>query len=188
MPRSDSTAATALPPITRRTLFASFLKMGLLGFGGVLPLARQVLVVERRWFDDRAFAELIGMCQVLPGPNVVNLSVVIGSRTHGPLCALIALTGLLFVPVGLMLAIAYFYASVAQDPLTRNAIAGASAAAAGLILGTGVRLLLQTRPPLRGLFTGAAAFVAVGVLHWPLFFVIVALIVVAIGAEWIARR
>jgi len=188
MTRSDSNGATALPPISRATLFASFLKMGLLGFGGVLPLARQVLVVERRWFDDRAFAELIGMCQVLPGPNFVNLSVVIGSRTHGPLGALIALTGLLFVPVGLMLAIAYFYAAVAQDPLTRNAIAGASAAAAGLILGTGLRLLLQTRPPLRGLLTGAAAFVAVGVLHWPLFFVIIALIVVAIGAEWLARR
>jgi chromate transporter len=188
MSASDSAASTDLPPISRRALFASFLRMGLLGFGGVLPLARQVLVVERRWLDDRAFAELIGMCQVLPGPNVVNLSVVIGSRTHGPLGALIALTGLLFLPVALMLAIAYFYASVAHDPLTRNAIAGASAAAAGLILGTGLRLLRQTRPPLRGLVSGAAAFVGVGVLHWPLFYVIVALIVVAVGAEWMARR
>lgn len=187
--RASETAATpALPPISRSMLFASFLRMGLLGFGGVLPLARQVLVVERRWLDDRAFAEVIGLCQVLPGPNVVNLSVVIGSRTHGPLGALIALSGLLFVPVGLMLAIAYFYASIAQEPLTRNAIAGASAAAAGLILGTGVRLLLQTRPPLRGLLTGAAAFVAVGVLHWPLLWVILVLIVVAVAAEWRARR
>ncbi|HEY6894967.1 MAG TPA: chromate transporter, partial [Rhodanobacteraceae bacterium] len=120
MSASDCVASTDLPPISRGALFASFLRMGLLGFGGVLPLARQVLVVERRWLDDRAFAELIGMCQVLPGPNVVNLSVVIGSRTHGPLGALIALTALLFVPVALMLAIAYFYASVAHDPLTRN--------------------------------------------------------------------
>ena len=188
MNASDSAAAHALPPISRAALFASFLKMGLLGFGGVLPLARQVLVVERRWFDDRAFAELIGMCQVLPGPNVVNLSVVIGSRTHGPLGALIALTGLLFVPVVVMLAIAYFYAAIAHDPLTRSAIAAASAAAAGLILGTGLRLLMQTRPPLRGLLTGGAAFVAVGVLHWPLFWVILVLVVVAIGAEWSARR
>jgi chromate transporter len=177
-----------LPPITRRALFASFLKMGLLGFGGVLPWARRVIVDERRWLGDREFAELIGLCQVLPGPNVVNLSVIIGARTHGAIGSLIAVTGILLVPVGLMLVIATFYAAVAHDPLMRNAIAGASAAAAGLILGTAVRLLRHARPPLRGMVTGAAAFVAVGVLQWPLVWVIVVLIVAGIGAEWLARR
>jgi len=188
MPASKLVAAPALPPITRSALFASFLKMGLLGFGGVLPWARRVIVDERRWLSDRDFAELIGLCQVLPGPNVVNLSVIIGARAHGPIGALIAVTGILLVPVGLMLLIAISYASVAQDPLTRNAIAGASAAAAGLILGTALRLLLQTRPPLRGLLTGGAAFIAVGVLQWPLLRVIVVLIVVGVVAEWSARR
>jgi chromate transporter len=173
-----------LAAISRRTLFASFLKMGLLGFGGVLPWARRVIVDERRWLDDREFAELIGLCQVLPGPNVVNLAVIIGSRSQGPMGSLIAVTGILFVPVGLMLLIATFYASVAHEPVARNAIAGASAAAAGLILGTAVRLLLQTRPALRGLLTGAAAFVAVGVLQWPLLWVIVVVIVVGVAAEW----
>jgi chromate transporter len=174
--------------ISRGTLFASFLKMGLLGFGGVLPWARRVIVDERRWLDDREFAELIGLCQVLPGPNVVNLAVIIGSRSNGPLGSLIAVSGILFVPVGLMLLIATFYASVAHEPVVRSAIAGASAAAAGLILGTGVRLLLQTRPPLRGLLTGAVAFVAVGVLQWPLLWVIVVLIVVGVAAEMRASR
>ena len=173
-----------LASITRTTLFTSFLKMGLLGFGGVLPWARRVVVDERRWLDDREFAELIGLCQVLPGPNVVNLAVIIGSRSHGPLGSLIAVSGILFVPVGLMLLIATFYASVSHEPVARNAIAGASAAAAGLILGTGVRLLLQTRPPLRGLLTGAAAFIAVGVLQWPLLWVIIALIAAGVAAEW----
>jgi chromate transporter len=93
--------------------------------------------------------------------------------------------GILFVPVGVMLLIAMFYASVAHEPLARNAIAGASAAAAGLIIGTGMRLLLQTRPPLRGLLAGGAAFVAVGVLQWPLLSVIVVLIAVAVA---LARR
>jgi chromate transporter len=185
---SESAAASALPPISRTALFASFLKMGLLGFGGVLPWARRVMVDERRWLSDREFAELIGLCQVLPGPNVVNLSIVFGARTHGPAGAVIAISALLFVPVGLMLLIAWLYASVAQDPLTRNAIAGASAGAAGLILGTALRLLLQTRPPLRGLLTGAAAFVAVGVLQWPLLWVIPALIVAGVVAEWHATR
>lgn len=188
MPAPDPALPPTLARITRTTLFASFLKMGLLGFGGVLPWARRVIVDERHWLTDREFAELIGLCQVLPGPNVVNLSVIIGARTHGPAGSLIALGGMLFVPVGVMLLIATFYASVASEPLARDAIAGASAAAAGLILGTGVRLLLQARPPLRGLASGAAAFVAVGVLHWPLLWVLLVLIVVGVAAEWLASR
>lgn len=188
MSEPEPAAVSPLADVTRAELFASFLKMGLLGFGGVLPWARRVLVDERHWLGDREFAELIGLCQVLPGPNVVNLSVIIGARTHGPVGSLIALGGMLFVPVGVMLLIATFYASVASEPLARNAIAGASAAAAGLILGTGVRLLLQARPPLRGLASGAAAFVAVGVLQWPLLWVLLVLIVVGVAAEWLATR
>ncbi|HLX27047.1 MAG TPA: chromate transporter [Casimicrobiaceae bacterium] len=187
-----STPATAapspLPYISRGTLFGCFLKMGVLGFGGVLPWARRVIVDERRWLSGRDFAELIGLCQVLPGPNVVNLSVIIGARTHGPIGSLIALAGILFVPVCLMLAIAILYASVASDPLVRNAIAGASASAAGLIFGTGVRLMREARPPVRGLVVGGAAFVAVGILQWPLLPMIAVLIAIGIAAEWHARK
>lgn len=188
MPVPDPALPPSLAGITRGTLFASFLKMGLLGFGGVLPWARRVIVDERQWLTDREFAELIGLCQVLPGPNVVNLSVIIGARTHGPVGALIAVSGILLVPVAVVLAIATFYASVAHDPLAQNAIAGASAAAAGLILGTALRLVLQSRPPLRGLVVGAVAFVVVGVLQWPLLWVLLVLIVVAVAAEWRATR
>jgi chromate transporter len=184
----DDALASPLAGVSRTQIFTSFLKMGLLGFGGVLPWARRVLVDERRWLDDREFAELIGLCQVLPGPNVVNLSVIIGARAQGPIGSLIAVTGILFVPVGVMLAIAMSYASVAHEPLARNAIAAASAAAAGLIIGTGMRLLLQTRPPLRGLVIGGAAFVAVGVLQWPFLSVIVVLVVVAGALEGHAAR
>jgi Chromate transport protein ChrA len=184
----DPLESPLLARVSRRTLFASFLKMGLLGFGGVLPWARRVIVDERRWLGDRDFAELIGLCQVLPGPNVVNLSVIIGARTHGIAGSLIAVSGILLVPVGVMLLIAVFYASVANEPIVRNAIAGASAAAAGLIVGTALRLLLQTRPQVRGLLTGGAAFVAVGVLQWPLLWVILVLIVVGVAAEWRAAK
>ncbi len=184
----DDAVASPLAGVSRTQLFTSFLKMGLLGFGGVLPWARRVLVGERRWLGDREFAELIGVCQVVPGPNVVNLSVIIGARAQGPIGSLIAVTGILFVPVGVMLLIATFYASVAHEPLARNAIAAASAAAGGLIYGTGMRLLLQTRPPLRGLVIGGAAFVAVGVLRWPLLSVIVVLIVGAGALEGHAAR
>src|SRR5262245_46348116 len=126
--------------MTRANLFGGFLKIGLLGFGGVMPWARRVLVDERHWLAEREFAELIGMCQVLPGPNVVNLSVILGARWHGPVGALLALTGILFVPVLVVLLLATFYASVAHEPAARSAIAGASAAAAGMIIGTAIRL------------------------------------------------
>jgi chromate transporter len=185
---SPKPLAAPLANVSRTALFASFLKMGLLGFGGVLPWARRVLVDERGWLTDREFAELIGLCQVLPGPNVVNLAVIVGARTHGPLGSLLAVSAILFVPVGVVLLIATFYASVAHEALARAAIGGASAAAAGLILGTAIRLLLQARPPLRGWATGGAAFVAVGILQWPLLWVIVVLIAVAIIAEWHATR
>ena len=180
--------ASPLAAVGRMALFASFLKMGMLGFGGVLPWAKRVIVDERRWLDDREYAELIGLCQVLPGPNVVNLAVIVGARSRGASGSLLAVAGILFVPVGIVLLIATFYASIAQLTLAQDAIAGASAAAAGLILGTATRLMLQTRPPVRGLLTAAAAFVFVGVLQWPLLWVIAALVAVGVAAEWRASR
>jgi chromate transporter len=188
---SDATAAPpqqALAGVARGELFAAHLKIGLLGFGGVMPWARRVYVDERHWLTDRGFAELIGMCQVLPGPNVVNLAVIIGSRAQGPVGALLALTGILFVPVVVVLVLATFYASVAQHVWARNAIAAASAAGAGLILGTATRLVIQTRPPARGLVMGAASFVSIGVLQWPLLWVLPALVALAIAWEWRAAR
>ena len=98
-PASGLPEAEGLAHVSRGALFAASLKIGLLGFGGVMPWARRVFVDERQWLTDRGFAELIGMCQVLPGPNVVNLAVIIGSRAQGPVGSLIALTGILFVPV-----------------------------------------------------------------------------------------
>ena len=177
-----------LAGVGRADVLAAFLKIGLLGFGGVMPWARRVMVDERRWLTDREFAETVGMCQVLPGPNVVNLAVVVGSRAQGPAGALLALCGILFVPVVIVLVLAVFYAAVAQSPLARSAIGAGSAAGAGLILGTATRLLLSTRPPVRGLAMGTAAFVSIGVLHWPLLWVLPALVALAIALEWRAAR
>ena len=170
--------------MTRATLFGGFLKIGLLGFGGVMPWARRVLVDERRWLTEREFAELIGMCQVLPGPNVVNLAVILGARWHGAAGALLALTGILFVPVLVVLLLATFYASVAHDAVARRAIAGASAAAAGLIIGTAIRLTRGTRPPLHGIAIGVAVFVAVALFQAPLLWVLACAVPLAIALEW----
>ena len=174
--------------ITRATLFVAFLKIGLLGFGGVLPWARRVLVEERAWLTDREFAEMIGICQVLPGPNVVNLAVMLGARWQGVSGSLLALTGILFVPVMAVLILATFYASVAHVPVVRSAIAGASAAAAGLIIGTAIRLIAGLRPPLRSLLLAAAVFIAVGILQAPLLWVLAVALPAAIAVEWRMQR
>jgi chromate transporter len=183
-----SSAGREIPIPARGALLAGFLKIGLLGFGGVMPLARRVLVDERGWLTNQAFAELIGMCQVLPGPNVVNLAVIIGARYHGPLGALLALTGILFVPTIVVLLIAAFYASVAHEPAARLAVGAASAAAAGLILGTALRLAIHSRFVSRSIAIATLAFVGVAIMHWPLFWVIAVLIPVAIFLEWRAAR
>jgi chromate transporter len=179
---------TRPPPIARATLFTAFLKIGLLGFGGVMPWARRVLVEERAWLSDREFAEMIGMCQVLPGPNVVNLSVILGARWQGPVGSLLALTGILFVPVIAVIVLATFYASVAHAPMARTAIAAASAAAAGLIIGTAIRLTVGSRPPLRGIVLAIAVFIAVGVVQLPLLWVLAIAVPAAIAIEWRAAR
>src|SRR5437762_9204146 len=171
-------------PVSRATVFAAFLKIGMLGFGGVMPWARRVLVEERRWLNDREFAELIGMCQVLPGPNVVNLSVILGARWQGAVGSLLALTGILFVPVIAVIVLATFYASVAHSPIARSAIGGASAAAAGLIIGTAIRLIAGARLPLRAVLLAAAVFAAVGIAQAPLLWVLAVAVPLAIAVEW----
>jgi chromate transporter len=171
-------------PVSRGTLLAAFLKIGLLGFGGVMPWARRVLVEERAWLSDRDFAELLGMCQVLPGPNVVNLAVILGARWQGAVGSLLALTGILFVPVIAVIVLATFYASVAHSTIARSAIGGASAAAAGLIIGTSIRLITGTRPPLRAIALAAAVFVAVGLAQAPLLWVLAVAVPLAIAIEW----
>ena len=180
-PRAD---APRPEPASRSAVFLAFLKMGMLGFGGVMPWARRVLVDERRWLSEREFAELLGLCQILPGPNVVNLAVILGARWQRVPGALLALTGILFVPVLVVLVLATFYASVAHDPLANAAIAAASAAAAGLIIGTALRLLRGTRPPPHGLAIGATVFVMVAIVHAPLLWVLAIAVPLAIFVEW----
>ena len=130
-------------PAGLAALFTAFLKIGALGFGGVAPLARHVLVVERRILDERGFAELFGFASVLPGANTVNLATLLGDRLGGLRGAAVALAGLLGVPLGVLVAFAGLYRRFGGDADVCVALAGAAAAAAGLVGGTALRLLLS---------------------------------------------
>jgi chromate transporter len=162
----------AARPVSAAELFVAFTALALQGFGGVLPVAQRVLVEERRWLTRAEFLELLSVAQVLPGPNVCNLSVLAGHRFLGIRGALSALGGLLAVPALLVLALAATQRQLAFHPAVAGAVRGISAVSAGLIAGTALKLAAGLRGGALGapasLLLGAAAFVLVALLHLPL--------------------
>lgn len=153
-------------------LYLAFTWLAMQGFGGALAVAQQELVEKKRWLSNAAFAEDWGVAQILPGPNVVNLAVIIGGRYFGWRGAVAALSGMISVPVVILLILATVYAQFATHPGVAGALRGMGAVAAGLIAATGLRLLpaIQRHPlgVLHCLILGAFAFVGVGVLRLPL--------------------
>ncbi len=141
-PRSVADASTIVFPagITRKQLFLTFLRIGMSGFGGVMPHARHVLVVQKSWLSEAGFMQLLSLGQLLPGPNIVNVSIMIGARIAGASGAIAAMSGLILMPFLIVLALGVTYRHFSDLAWLRGAIAGVSAAAAGLILATGVRL------------------------------------------------
>ena len=162
------TAAATVAPRSKSELFFAFMKLGLQGFGGVLPVARHALVEDYRWLTMQEFTDIVSRCQALPGPNIVNVSICIGGRYFGAAGSAAASAGLLGVPFVLLLALAALYSGYAQVPAVANALRGVSAVAAGLILGTALRMAASPRlRTWRALF-GVAAFAAVSWLRLPL--------------------
>jgi chromate transporter len=142
-PPASANAAAAVP--TTVALFRGFLALGLMGFGGVLPMARSMLVERRGWLTAAEFADLLGLCQFLPGGNVINLSVAVGLRFRGARGAAASLAGLLAAPSVVVVLLGVVYDRFADDPAVRHAFAGLAAAAAGLLIGLAAKLLLPLR-------------------------------------------
>lgn len=124
-----------------RQLFMGFFILGLTGFGGVLPMARHMLVEKRRWLSAEQFAELLGLCQFLPGGNIINLSVALGMEFRGLRGALSALMGLILAPTICVVLLGLVYARYQNDPMVEHLFAGLAAAAGGLLLSTGIKML-----------------------------------------------
>ena len=177
-----------MPAISRAALFLGFAKIGLLGFGGVAPWARRVIVEERRWLSEPEYASILGIGQVLPGPNTVNSAIIIGDRFQGAAGALLAVMGLLCVPIAVLIAIALVYERIAGLPHVDAAIGVGAAAAAGLVIGTALKMARNLRPNAAAIAVGLAAFAAVGLLHLPLALVIAVLGPVSIALVWWRRR
>ena len=185
------TMATRRPlavPASLRELFFAFNWLALQGFGGVLPVAQRELVERRNWLTQDEFVEMLGVSQVLPGPNVVNLALMFGDRAFGWRGALAALGGMLLVPMVIVLALTALYGHFAQDPMVTGALRGMGAVAAGLVLSTGVKLLGTLERNVLGvpvcLGFGALTLIATAWLRLPLVGVIVALGSLAIAVAW----
>jgi chromate transporter len=127
-------------PLSHAMLFAGFFQAGITGFGGVLPVARRLIVDERRWLTQAAFNDLFSLCQFMPGANIVNFAFAFGARHRGLSGAAAAVLGLLSAPVCIVMALGAAYARYGQLPLARHGLAGLAAAAAGLVLGTALKI------------------------------------------------
>ena len=167
-------------------LLWSFTWLALQGFGGVLAVVQRELVEKKRWMTREQFIEDWAVAQIMPGPNVVNLSMMIGDRYFGLTGALVALTGMLLLPTLVVLALAIGFASVAEYDVAQRALRGMGAVAAGLVIATGIKLMGALRSSVMGLpacvALGVAAFVAIAWLRWPLGWVLLA--VGGAGCVW----
>jgi chromate transporter len=149
-------------------LARGFCEIGLLGFGGVLPWARRMIVEQRRWLGATEFTDLLALCQFLPGPNVVNLSVALGARFQGWRGALAALAGLLTAPVAIVIGLGAIYERYASLPLVHGAFTGLAAAASGLVVANAAKIAWPLRGELRPMLVAVTAFGALAVLRLPL--------------------
>ncbi|MGO9007132.1 MAG: chromate transporter [Beijerinckiaceae bacterium] len=154
--------------IKRRSLFLAFLEIGLCGFGGVAPWVLRVVVEKRRWLSERDYAELLGIASILPGANTVNIAVLLGDRAGGISGSLCALAGLLVMPVTILVGLAALYDRFSGLSDVKNALAGAAAATAGLVIGTAGKMMRNLRPDAAALISGAGIFIAAGLLHYSL--------------------
>lgn len=175
-------------PSSEKELFVAFTLLALQGFGGVLAVAQRVLCEQKRWLTKEQFVEILAFGQVLPGPNVCNVALMVGDRFFGWRGAFAALAGMMTVPLVIVLAITVAYSQYASNPVVAGALKGMGAVAAGLIVGTALKLMSALRANPMGIPACAVllvlAFVAVAILRWPLVWVLLGLGTVACLLAW----
>jgi chromate transporter len=176
--------APIAPPKSLLELYLGFLSIGARSFGGVLPWAHRVMVEERRWIAPADFAEVLALCQFLPGPNVGNVSVVLGRRWFGPAGSLVAFAGLMALPLVWVFALALLYADFAGNPAVRAVVTGVGVAGGGLFIGTAFKLARPLAPKPWGIALAVSCFGVIAIGRVSLF----AVLPVAALLGWFAAR
>jgi chromate transporter len=171
------------PSVTE--LFTGFFIVGVCGFGGVLPWARRMIVEQRKWLTPAEFAEMLGLCQFLPGGNIMNVTIALGSRFQGVPGALACFLGLMTAPVAIVIALGAVYDQYAGYPPVRRAFVALAAAAAGFLLASAWKIAAPLRGRKLAVGVAACTFVAIAVLRLPL---AAAMPVLAIGSTLLLWR
>ena len=180
-------SATAPPP-SLPDLFLTCARIGILGFGGVNVLFRHVVVERRRWLSEQDYAEVLGLGQVLPGPNVINVTIQLGTRWHGAAGAVAAPFGLVCGPVVVLIGLALLHDRLAEIPLVQAMLAGTAAAAAGMTLGAALRMAWRLKPAVPVVLVGLAALVAAAFLRLPMPAIVLGLAPLGVLAAWWGMR
>lgn len=183
-----SQAAARPARIPLPALFMGFFTIGVCGFGGVLPWARRSIVEQRGWLSAGEFNDLLALCQFLPGPNIINMSVAIGSRFGGIPGVAACFLGLMAAPMTIVIGLGILYAQVEDNPMVRRAFAALAAAAAGLVLATALKIAAPLRARPLDVGIAATSFIAIAVLRLPLLSVMLVLAPLACLLVWLTRR
>lgn len=184
MPESSAPRGRARR-VTLAELFGGFLRLGLMSIGGALQFVRHAVVEQHRWLTADEFTDLLGLCQFLPGGNVINLSVAIGMRFRGVPGALAALLGLIAGPILIVIGLGLLYARTQNLPSVQHLFGGLAAAAAGLLIAMALKVAKPLLASREALLTGAAMFAAIALLRVPL---LPAMLVLTPISIWRARR
>jgi chromate transporter len=185
----DAAGAIARPgPTSAGDLFFAFNRLALQGFGGVLAVAQRELVERKGWLTRDEFVEMLALSQVLPGPNVVNLGLMLGDRFFGLKGALAAVAGMLAVPLVIVLVLTAAYAEFSRLAAVSGALRGMGAVAAGLIIATAIRLMAtlggsRLGRPLAAAFS-VLTFATIVWLRWPLIWVVAGLGTTAVAIAY----
>lgn len=170
---------------TLRQLFLGFLGLGMMAFGGALPLAHRMLVKDKRWLNETEFTELLGLCQFLPGGNMINLSVAVGMRFHGVKGAFVSILGLVAMPSVVLVMLGMLYERFQNDAQVAHVFAGLAAAAAGLLVAMALKIAVQLRKQYWMALIAVLCFVMIALLRWPLLWVMLVMTPVSI---WVTAR
>ncbi len=170
--------------VSQLQLFIAFSRISLSSFGGALYWARRELIERQRWLTEREFVEIFTLGQLLPGPNVLNLTVMVGYRFAGWSGAASAVAGFLGWPCLVVVGMGTLYQKYGALPHVHEALGGMSSVAAGLLLATVIKLAMVLPRHWRHWLFGALAFLGVGVMRWPLLGVMAALAPLAVFFAW----
>jgi chromate transporter len=183
-------APTTTPAPGLLELFLAFAKMSLAGFGGVLAFARRGIVEQHRWMTAEEFNETFALCHFLPGPNIVNLSVVFGSRFGGIAGGIAAFAGLVGPPMLLVTVLAALYARYGDVDALRRILAGVSCGAVGLLISVVFKMMMPLikRRDVIGLVAMVAVFIAIGLVRLPLQAVLLVAVPISLAIVVVMRR